>query len=147
MGMLQEASLQADQRCTELEEEHAAALLQAQRRCTQLEEGHAAVLLQAQRRCTQLEEEHVAALLQAEWRYTEFEEEYAARCWTTEESDRRVAEMDSMLVNAIRMECEIFEESQAAERRAWTLAEVANEVAWRADLREVRVLEGEVEMK
>lgn len=87
------------------------------------------------------------ALSNAEFECAEWREAHAAECFTAQAAERLAAESEVALADATRIETELLEEVHAADARNWALAEVANEVAMRADLREMRSLQGELELQ
>jgi len=93
------------------------------------------------------ETELFEALAHAEHQCCEWEEAHAAECCAAQVAERLATESESALADASRVENELLDEVQAAEARNWALVEVANEIAMRADMREMRVLQGEFEMQ
>lgn len=76
-------------------------------------------------------------LSELEWRCAELEADRAA-------AERRADDSEALAGQARRAEAELWAEARAARRRAQLLAEVANEVAWQADWRQVQALQGEL---
>jgi len=97
-------------------------------------------LADAERRWSSLEECHASDRLaaQAGERYTRLE---------LEVSERQIAGSEALAVEAARVEGQIWEEARRAECRAWTLAEVANELALHADFREINTIQAELDMQ
>merc|ERR1712232_1111528 len=72
---------------------------------------------------------------------------YAAESNAARAAEALAVESEAAVADITRAESELLEELHAADARNWMLAEVANEVAMRADLREMHALQGELEMQ
>eukprot|EP00401_Gymnodinium_catenatum_P005959 CAMPEP_0117526350 /NCGR_PEP_ID=MMETSP0784-20121206/36239_1 /TAXON_ID=39447 /ORGANISM="" /LENGTH=518 /DNA_ID=CAMNT_0005322573 /DNA_START=37 /DNA_END=1591 /DNA_ORIENTATION=- len=114
-----------------------AALCNAFRNATDRESALRAELAAAERRGASLEEG------QASERWTAQAEQHFARM-ELEVTEKQVVASEALAEDLARAEGELWGEVRMAECRAWTFLEVANEIAWRADLRELECLQGEV---